>query len=175
MGAGNGQGKANAAKIRPMKLNAKSTALFWTHVNVREEDKCWEWMAYRNPDGYGIMGVGRGTASAHRYSYLLAFGDFDLSLRVRHTCDNPPCVNPKHLLLGTQGDNVIDCITRGRRGDMSRPGSRNAMAKLTEELVLRLRSEWIPRIVTARDLSAKFNVPHSTVSKVLLRKTWKHV
>ena len=92
---------------------------FWTKVNKTEE--CWEWIATKNRYGYGIITIGKvgmgksGKAfMAHRISYELTYGEFDKSLFVCHHCDNPSCVRPDHLFLGTQTDNMRDCANKGR-------------------------------------------------------------
>jgi hypothetical protein len=86
---------------------------FWEKVDVQGPDDCWNWTA-GGVGGYGRIGYQRKGLLAHRLSARLAFGMFDERLNVLHTCDNPPCVNPAHLYLGDQVDNVRDAITRGR-------------------------------------------------------------
>ena len=80
-------------------------------------DACWEWSGARNPKGYGVVGHEGRTRRVHR----LVFAEYNDGAEpevVRHTCDNPPCFNPRHLLPGTHADNVRDCIQRGRRAHM---------------------------------------------------------
>lgn len=87
---------------------------FWE--KVIKTDCCWMWLASKDPSGYGtILYLGK-VHKAHRLSYQLKFGDFDSNLRVLHSCDNPSCVNPSHLFLGTQSDNMQDMVKKGRHG-----------------------------------------------------------
>ncbi len=87
--------------------------LIWRHV--AKGDGCWEWQAQRDKDGYGrIERVGR-VFRAHRAAYELAYGPIPDGLQVCHTCDNPPCIRPDHLFLGTSRDNWQDSIDKGRR------------------------------------------------------------
>lgn len=84
--------------------------------SVRITPGCWEWTDYRLPFGYGRIydGATRRMLLTHRVSYELHHGPIPDGLIVRHTCDNPPCVNPDHLELGTRVDNMQDCVQRGR-------------------------------------------------------------
>lgn len=90
---------------------------FWPKVDRRGSDECWEWQGARRGRGYGAFGVPGGkNVDAHRMSYALAHNldPLNMPFVVRHTCDNPPCVNPAHLIAGTTQDNVNDMRDRGR-------------------------------------------------------------
>ena len=91
---------------------------FWAKVD--RDGECWEWAAARNSKGYGSLCVGGKWTMAHRHAYALTHGPIAKGLVVRHTCDNPPCVNPAHLLLGTYSDNMRDALERGRHGQASK-------------------------------------------------------
>jgi hypothetical protein len=94
---------------------------------------------------------------------------------VRHRCDNPPCVNPDHLLIGTLADNIHDMDSRGRR--KSPRGTAHYHAKLTDAEVLAIRASYTPRSPTngARALARKYGVSYQAVRQVILRNTWTHV
>ena len=85
---------------------------FWSKVNRRGPDDCWEWM---NSGTYGHFYIGKGQARpAHRIAYELTYGDIPVGLCVCHHCDNPPCCNPTHLFVGTVQDNMRDKVAKGR-------------------------------------------------------------
>lgn len=96
---------------------------FWFRVAIGEPDTCWDWIAGRYALGYGTVFLEDGTVTtAHTVAYELTYGPIPDGLVVRHTCDRPPCVNPAHLLVGTQADNLNDMWVRGR----ANPGGRNS-------------------------------------------------
>src|SRR6476620_392986 len=93
---------------------------FWSFVDKKDVNECWEWKGSRNKEkntgvgNYGKFTIKSKYIPAHRYSFLLHFGEFPNDLYVCHFCDNPPCVNPNHLYLGSQQENIADKIQRGR-------------------------------------------------------------
>lgn len=147
-------------------------ARFWWKVD-QSGDGCWEWQAYRNASGYGVVGVeGNKTKLAHRVAWELTQGPIPDGLRVLHQCDNPACVRPDHLFIGTQGDNVADAVAKGRaRGAV---GERNSKAKLTEDdvrFIRRLHGIGIPRKAIAK----VFGVNVSIVNAIGRRELWSHI
>lgn len=101
-----------------LNLSVYTQARFWSKVDVNIDDReCWLWKGAKTGNGYGNFSVQELSSKvpAHRVSYCLSTGDYpDAGLVVRHKCDNPLCVNPRHLEIGTQADNMNDMIKRGR-------------------------------------------------------------
>lgn len=157
---------ANLSKPKP-----DPVVLFWSKVNRRGPDECWMWQASIHQDGYGQFQLNGKTTRVHRFSYMLAHGEIPEGLLVRHTCDHPACVNPAHLLTGTDYDNCHDKIDRGRSNPPK--GSRNRHAKLTDSQVLLIRK--LSKSKSLKELSEEFLVHPATIRRVINGKTWKHL
>ena len=132
-------------------------------------DRCWEWMASKNGKGYGQISVGNRTETASRVAYRIYVGEIPSGVCVLHRCDNPICVNPNHLFLGSQKDNIRDCSNKGRLFITS--GERNAHSKLTKMDVIEIRLSSMPSSV----IKDEYGVTKDTINKVRRRATWKNV
>jgi hypothetical protein len=153
---------------------------FWEKVDKREPDDCWLWTATKNGNGYGQIRVNNRYQLAHRVSLHLAGRlSLDSELKACHRCDTPGCVNPGHLFLGTQRENIRDAVTKGRMqferaADHYVRGARHGRAKLSEKEVremFRLRSEGLLH----RELAQRFGVRLGTVRSILSRRIWSHL
>lgn len=142
-------------------------ALFWSKVKVGDAGECWPWLGGTFDKGYGAFRYDDATHSAHRFSATLAFGDIPAGMVVCHHCDNPPCVNPAHLFLGTYGDNMQDATVKGRMAQ----GERSHKARLNESDVRAIRSSPL----THAKLARIYGVDPSNIAFIRARKTWKHV
>jgi len=154
---------------------------FWSHVDKSGGyDACWR---YGKSTHYGkvrLGGKGSKQMSAHRYSYLVHFGVDPPSWAViMHKCDNPTCVNPRHLILATQADNAADCVAKRRmkglfstgHDDRRQHGSSRPNAKLVESDIPTIKSDGR----TNKAIAAEYGVSKDLVSKIKQRKAWKHV
>ncbi len=114
---------------------------FWSKVSKTDGDGCWHWAAGLTPKGYGNFNSGKGRSSrAHRVAWELANGPVPTGLLVCHRCDNPSCVRPDHLFLGTDADNMSDKAAKGRgTAPPTWTGADHPRARLTEECVRQLR------------------------------------
>ncbi len=146
---------------------------FWAKVNkdgpvIREElGACWIWNATRNEDGYGrVWHPQQRLESAHRASWEMEHGSIPMDMRVLHACDNPPCVNPAHLFLGTQLTNVRDCIKKGRQKLPKSP-----TVRLTADQVHAVRSA--PIEVDATALATSLGISRRDVNDIRRRRKWR--
>lgn len=158
----------------------------WTRIDVRGPDECWPWTHRTDADGYGlqkIAGIGWRVA---RWVLTQKIGRDMLPTEVtRHTCDNPPCCNPAHLIAGEAVDNTRDMLTRGRhihgeahwakRNSTKVQGMNNGEAKLTDADVIQIRQRYATGMERQVDLADEFGVAQTRISSIVLRKTWKHV
>jgi hypothetical protein len=133
---------------------------------------CWLCNCRTNDGGYGLIGHDDRAVLAHRASWMVHRGPIPDGIDVLHTCDVRPCINPDHLFLGTDADNVADMDAKGRRYVLR--GEENGYSVLTEDQVSDILSR--PRVFgSGRDLAIEFNVSQSTISLIRLGKVWKHV
>ncbi len=146
---------------------------FWD--KVRKTNDCWEWTAGSYTDGYGSFWLNGRSVHAHRLAWILINGDIPDGLCVCHHCDNPSCVNPDHLFLGTKADNNRDRDNKGRRGDCGQsPGENHAQAKLTDGQVISIRFQY-ENGDSQPHIAAKYNISQSAVSLIVGRKRWCHI
>lgn len=146
---------------------------FWERVAVEDADMCWEWTGGRTSSkwvNYGKFTDEDGkTVMAHRYSWLIHYGPIPDGMFVLHHCDNPICVNPAHLFLGTHEDNMRDMVAKERQ---SRPaGSSHYRTALTESDVLAIRSDTRPRA----EIAKQYGLTTKNVGKIQRHDSWKHV
>jgi hypothetical protein len=141
---------------------------------IERTGDCWIWVGNRRPNGYGIIqqgGKGSSTLSAHRLSYEMHKGLIPDGLVVMHSCDNPACVNPDHLTVGTYKQNTADMIAKGRKRTVAPKGTGNGKAKLNDELVRYIRTSQKNAASIARELKLSENC----IRGVRSGRTWSHV
>lgn len=139
----------------------------WERVATGRIDECWEWAGARKESGYGVLAIDGRQARAHRVSYEDAFGPIPAGLLVCHHCDNPPCVNPAHLFLGTYADNNRDMAEKGRaRGGSRVSGERHHRARLTDTAVETIRAA-VAAGESQAAVARRFGVSTSQVNNIV--------
>lgn len=150
---------------------------FWPKVNkdgpimLGMDSPCWIWIAVVHRLGYGQFRLRGDMIQAHRASWEIHYGPIPDGLWVLHKCDNPPCVNPAHLFLGTRQDNVDDKVNKGR--SYHPYGELSPAAKLTKEQAEEIRYLYAHTKVFQRELAERFGVSQTAISRIVISKTWQ--
>lgn len=148
-------------------------ARFWSKVDVRGEFECWEWREYCfNGETYGQFSFrGKPVPASRAIFQHLIDRELDRWVLVCHHCDNPKCVNPKHLFLGSNSDNMMDCSHKGRLHTAR--GSRSNLAKITDEQALEIRA--LAGKLPQNEVAKKYGVSRPLVSMIWCGKAWSHL
>lgn len=147
----------------------------WEKIAKGDDDECWPWTGKCDSLGYGRINMpgdtttGHRQALAHRVTYEITTGENIDGKVIRHRCDNPSCCNPRHLVTGTQADNIEDMISRGRHSQ--RKGEHNGRAILSEHDVSLIKARIISRESIA-SIARAFCVGHSTILHIKAGDTW---
>jgi len=145
----------------------------WGRIDKKSEDECWEWVGGKDTYGYGIIMIDQVSWRSHRVVYTLTYNTIPDKLCVLHSCDNPACCNPKHLWLGTKQDNSIDMVKKGRHCDVR--GIKHGRCKLLERDVLEIRRLYSSGNYSKTELSKKYNVGRTQITRIINNESWKHI
>lgn len=145
---------------------------FWNKVAILDQESCWLWTASLDGRGYGQFWDGERRYIAHRFAYEWWFSRQLGELYCLHKCDNPKCVNPFHLFVGTQSDNMQDMMSKGRRYQPNVSGENNGRAKLSVENVQEIRIS-LSLGCSINSLANKYRVSWMTISRILTGEGWK--
>lgn len=152
----------------------KARERFEQKFEKKGPDECWPWTGSKTGEGYGQMVLKGKIRRAHRIMYTNYVGKIPKGKLIRHLCNNPACVNPKHLAVGTDQDNMDDKVKAGRQP--SHKGESNPKAKLTKHEVQRIRREYNKgRGVSQVALAFRYGVSPETIYDVVSGRTWKDV
>jgi hypothetical protein len=148
-----------------------------TFLNFVEKDQngCWLWQRSKTKDGYGNFSINGMKVLVHRWSFEFFKGRIPAGLVVCHACDVPACLNPDHLFLGSQAENMQDMVNKNRHGPNSREGESNGRAKLKTYEVHRIRRDYSPGKTSQTELAARYNVSQAQIQRILCRTRWRHV
>jgi hypothetical protein len=151
-------------------MTEKTKRRFMSKISI-DKNGCWIWGGcYRK--GYGVMQAEGHKISAHRLSWVLFHGEIPGGMEVCHKCDNPSCVNPEHLFLGTHKDNMDDCRNKSRMIGPKNFGSKNGATHLTEPNIKAIRSLYAQGN-TQIQIAKQFRIGRSTVGDIVRKLSWK--
>ena len=141
-----------------------------------DENGCWNWTGARaGQGGYGLTNIGPRKLYVHRAAFGLWKHPIPPGLKVLHHCDNPRCFNPDHLFVGTQTDNMQDCVKKGRTNKVRQPcGSGHANATITEDDVRTIRIRYAAGESQSK-LAREYGQTQCNISKIVLFQSWRHV
>ena len=140
---------------------------FWAKVDKTDSSGCWIWTGARTSAGYGQIRIQHTAYYAHRLMWIMMRGVIPYGLEILHKCDNPPCVNPDHLFMGTQSDNILDSVSKGR---FNRPsGENHPKAKLTSTQVQEIRKAKLSQ----RKLAHEYGVTRWAICAILSGRSWR--
>lgn len=137
------------------------------HAKYKRDEGCWNWTGSKDKDGYGVFFYKKKGYRANKLALQFAGNPVPDGYYACHKCDNPSCVNPSHLYVGTPQQNSDDCRSRGR----NQKGEKVHSAKLTEADVQLIRASFL----TDEEAGRRFGVSRSNISMIRTRRTWKHV
>ena len=161
-------------------ITEKDKKRFWNKVSKGGKDECWEWTAGKRHGGYGQFKLNNKMQVAHRLSWMWANNkDVPVGMLICHHCDNPSCVNPDHLFLGTNADNNRDCWSKGRN---SNKGIDHSQSKFTEEQIILIKRhiaeadfEYGDKTAFCKFWAPKIGVSWQAISGVLYNNRWSHI
>lgn len=146
---------------------------YYRFVDRTNKDGCWLWTGTCSPEGYGRFQLRTGKpVQAHRFGWELSHGPISPNHFICHSCDNPPCVRPDHLFVGTPKDNTRDMVNKNRAQYVSHPGEANGRAVLALGEVEQIRRRYAAG-ERQRPLAKEYGVAQSTISQIANGRLWK--
>lgn len=146
---------------------------FWSKVDKKKHTECWLWLGAKKPKGYGNLRRDKKYTTAHRVAWEITFGNIPKGMQVQHSCDNPSCCNPNHLMLGTVTSNYIDMVKKNRANSHHRNrrfGESHPNHKLSSSEVKKIRELYRSGKYLQREIAKLFNVSQVLVSYINLNK-----
>lgn len=147
----------------------KTIERFWSKVDRHGPNGCWQWTDYLSP--YGVFRVNGKARGAHRFAWELANGHIPDGVFVLHKCDNPGCVNPAHMFLGTHSDNMADKVKKGRQSHHATWGSKHGLSVLKDDDIQKIHS--LASTTSNTEIARRFGVSRMQVWRILTGKQWR--
>jgi hypothetical protein len=149
------------SEVKVARFSEKQINLFWSKVDIRGEDDCWEWQGGKDKDGYGTVKRDGKSLRSNRVAYELVFGEPQHN--VLHSCDNPACCNPNHLWDGTHKENMEDMVSKNRKP--------KTIKKMTMKRAMQLRG-WAAKGKTKKFLKDKYGLSVNHIQAIINNHAW---
>ena len=162
------QGRKPGSGRKPIPIEQR----FWNKVDIRGKDECWNWTAAKNKLGYGFVMYNRVCTQAYRVAWVLTYGGSIHDVYLCHKCNNPSCVNPKHLYAGSHAENMRDKVAAGTARGLI--GSKNPKAKLSERDVVKIKRE-LSRGVLVSKIANEYHIGWNAIWRIKRGIYWGHV
>ena len=159
--------RCHACGCKNSKISINSLDRFESKVEMIPECGCWIWMGAANQNGYGVIHFSGKQYRASRLSWELFNGPIPAGMKACHHCDTPPCVNPYHLFLGTQRENIRDCVAKKRIA----VGERHGSAKLIESDIVKIRRD----TRSSYEIATDYQVTQGVISRIKTHKIWGYL
>lgn len=151
-------------------IKIKPEQRFWD--KVEKTKNCWNWIGkIRSTDGYGVLSIDSKERRSHRLSWEMMNGKIPEGHVICHSCDNPKCVRPSHLFLGTQAENLTDMRNKGRNR-FSFKGSKHPHAKFSEREINVIRGIYLTQNITQSEIARRFNTSQQSINRIINRKRY---
>lgn len=160
-----------------MEITIKLKNRFLSKYKIDLKTGCWNWVASKNKSGYGYFRFNQRTLLAHRASFIIYNGEITGGLHVLHKCDNPSCVNPEHLFLGTHSDNMNDMASKGRCVFQNNimVGESHVSSKLCSGDVIEIKRLILSGSFSGYEIARKFSVSRKLIYNIQKGIAWKHI
>jgi hypothetical protein len=160
-------------------FNVQLPERFTSKIEVDNNSGCWNWTACKDDHGYGRINT-RSSGKyvywkAHRYAWTMVNGEIPKGMIILHKCDNPPCVNPDHLRIGTYKDNSQDMVQKGRGKIVHYRGEKHSRARFTNEQVREMRRLYEHEGLSQSEIGRRYNAAPAVARRIVKYETWKDV
>jgi len=169
--------KNSSITIRFDELSEDRIKTFWSYStkDYASDNECWNWLKCKDQKGYGFFRINKKMVRAHRLSYMIynKIDEIPEGMLICHKCDNPPCINPKHLFIGTPHDNSQDCLIKNRNKCFY--GNENWNSKLNEKEVIEIRDLYYNNIYSMKELGNIYEVTRELIGYIVIGTIWKNI
>ena len=165
---------ASEAQTKRSTFEKEDHKRFWNNVNKGADHECWGWLASSDSCGYGRFRFRSKLLSAHRVSWEIHNGKIPNGLHILHKCDNPNCVNPNHLSLGTHQDNMNDRGAKKRTSGGNLKGEANKASRFSESDIITMR-DLAKQGVKQKEIASQFGTTQPVISNIINHKYWTHI